>query len=204
MIRHHALARDERGATIIEFALIVPVMMMLIMGLSDMLFQSYAQAVLTGEVQKAGRDAGLEASTTDTVDARVVARMRPLLKNLTPSCATGAVTQPVWCAKRLSYDNFTEVGPEPFVDRDGDGVRDPGECYTDVNGNKQWDAEPGTTGQGGASAVTLYTMQITFPRMFPVARILGWSAAQTIRATTLLKNQPFATQTTTASTTICT
>lgn len=197
------LARDARGVTVIEFAFILPVLLVLVMGLSDMLFQSYAQAVLTGEVQKAGRDAGLEASDPAAIDAKVISRMTPLLKNLSNSCATGPVANPVWCAKRLSYDNFTEIGPEPFTDTDGDGIRDPGECYTDVNGNKQWDAEPGSDGQGGASAVTYYTMQITFPRIFPVAALMGWSASKTIRASTILKNQPFATQTTTAATTIC-
>lgn len=204
--RLRALASDRRGATLIEFAMILPVMMMLIMGLSDLLFQSYAQAVLTGETQKAGRDAGIEgsAATGSALDAKVVSRMAPLLKNLTKSCTTGAVTSPAWCSTRKNYDTFEAMAPEPFTDTDNDGLRDAGECYTDMNGNRTWDADPGLSGQGGASAVTAYTIQIRFPRTFPVAGLLGWSATQTIRASTVLKNQPYATQTTTTPVTVCT
>jgi hypothetical protein len=83
-------------------------------------------------------------------------------------------------------------------------VRDPGECFTDENGNGSWDADPGVSGQGSASAVTLYTMTASYPRVFPVAGLLGWSSSTTISASTLLKNQPYATQTTNANVTICT
>jgi hypothetical protein len=47
-------------------------------------------------------------------------------------------------------------------------------------------------------------MTATYPRLFPVAGLLGWPKTQTISATTLLKNQPYATQTTTANVTVCT
>ena len=205
MRRHVArLARDRSGVTIIEFAMLLPVMMILIMGLGDLLFQSYAQAVLTGEVQKAARDSGIEAGDLSAIDNKVVSRMRPLLKNMTNSCATGTVTNPTWCSTRSSYDNFSEIAPEPFTDGNGNGVRDPGECFTDMNGNRTWDADPGITGQGGASAVTMYSMAVSFPRLFPVAALMGWSASKTIRASTVLRNQPFATQTTSANTTVCT
>lgn len=200
------LFRDRSGAALVEFAFIAPVMMVLIMGLSDMLFQSYAQAVLTGEVQKAARDSAIEGGGTNAgaIDAKVISRMTPLFKGLTQSCATAAAANPVWCSTRKSYDSFANVAPEPFTDADGDGIRDPGECFTDLNGNKTWDADPGMTGQGGAGAITTYTMTLTFPRIFPVAGLMGWSPRKTIRASTVLKNQPYAAQTTTTPQTVCT
>lgn len=200
------LLHDRGGAALVEFAFVAPIMMVLIMGLSDLLFQSYAQAVLTGEVQKAARDSAIEggAANAGTIDAKVISRMAPLLKGLTPSCATTAPANPVWCSTRKSYDSFANVAPEPFTDANADGIRNPGECFTDLNGNKAWDADPGVTGQGGAGAVTTYTMAITFPRIFPVAGLLGWSPQKTIRASTVLKNQPYAAQTTTTPQTVCT
>ena len=200
------LFRDDRGAALVEFAFVAPVMLILIMGLSDLLFQSYAQSVLTGEVQKAARDSAVEggAALAGTIDAKVISRMTPLLKNLTQSCATTPAANPVWCATRKSYDSFSAVAPEPFTDANSNGIRDPGECFTDLNGNRAWDADPGATGQGGASAITVYTMTVTFPRIFPVAGLLGWAPFKTIRASTVLKNQPYATQTTTTPQTICT
>lgn len=200
------LRRDRRGVTIVEFAIVTPVMMLLILGLGELLYQVYAQSVLNGELQKAGRDSGIEggATSTATIDGRVITRMTPLMKNLTQNCAAGSYATPVWCSTRKSYDSFTEVAPEPFTDGNGNGIRDAGECFTDMNDNGTWDADPGANGQGGASAVTLYTMTITYPRMFPVARLFGWSNQQTITSNTLLKNQPYASQTTTDSSTICT
>ena len=188
------LRRDRRGATIIEFAIVAPVMMLLMMGLGDLLYQVYAQSVLNGAVQKAARDSGIEggAANISTIDGTV----QTIARQIAPA-ATFVPT-------RKSYDSFAEVAPEPFTDTNGNGVRNAGECFTDMNGNGSWDADPGSTGQGGASAVTLYTMTMTYPRLFPVAGLFGWPATQTISATTLLKNQPYATQVTTASTTICT
>jgi len=188
------LQRERHGSTIVEFAIIAPVMMLLMMGLGDLLFQIYTQSVLTGAVQKAARDSGIEggSANSSTIDGIVQTTTRQVVHNAT------------FVAARRNYDSFSKVAPEPFTDTNGDGVRNTGECFTDVNANGTWDSDPGKSGQGGASAVTLYTMTMTYPRLFPVARLFGWSSSQTISATTLLKNQPYATQVTTANATVCT
>lgn len=188
------LRHDRRGAALVEFALVTPVMLVMLMGFGDMLYQVYTQSILNGELQKAARDSGIEggASSTSTIDAKVQAMVKKIAPNAT------------FTSTRKSYDAFSEVAPEPFTDTNSNGVRDPGECFTDENGNGTWDQDPGTAGQGGASAVTVYTMTATYPRLFPVAGLLGWPTTQTVSATTLLKNQPYATQTTVANTTVCT
>lgn len=194
--RYQRLSRDRRGAALIEFALVAPVMIMLMMGLGDLLYQIYAQSVLTGAVQKAARDSGIEggAANAGTLDTNVINIISPLIKNLTVNCAANPPTS-TWCSKREYYDNFADVPPEPFVDTNGNGTRDAGECFTDLNGNGTWDLDRGDAGQGGANSVALYTMRITYPRLFPVASLLGWSPNQTITSTSLLKNQPYASQT---------
>lgn len=186
------LRRDQEGATIVEFAVVLPVMLVLIMGLGEILYQEYAQSVLTGALQKAGRDSTIQSADTSAVDAKVMSMVRVIAKSAT------------YTTSRKTYDSFSQIAPEPFTDTNGNGVRDTGECFDDVNGNGTWDADPGATGQGGASDVTLYTMTITYPRLFPVAGLLGWSRNATLSATTLLKNQPYATQTTTATVPVCT
>jgi len=189
-----ALRSDRRGAVLVEFALLTPLMLLMLMGLGDMLYQVYTQSILNGELQKAARDSGIEggAASTSTIDAKV--------QTMVMKIAPGAT----FTSTRKSYDSFSEVAPEPFTDTNGNGVRDPGECFTDENGNGTWDQDPGAAGQGGASAVTVYTMTATYPRLFPVAGLFGWPTTQTVSATTLLKNQPYATQTTTANVTVCT
>lgn len=188
------LRRDRRGAALVEFAIVSPVMVLMMMGLGDLLYQMYAQSVLNGAVQKAGRDSGIEggAANSTTIDGQVESTVRKVVGNAT------------FTESRKSYDTFSQVAPEPFVDTNGNNIRDPGECYTNVNGNSTWDVDPGRTGQGGASAVTLYSVSASFPHIFPVSKLFGWPATQTITATTLLKNQPYATQTTITSTTVCT
>ena len=182
------------GNTIIEFAIIAPTMMIVIMGLGDVLYQSYVQSILTGAVQKAGRDSAIQggAQQTSTIDSKVSATVGTIAKNATFS------------STRLSYASYANTAPEPFTDTNNNGIRDPGECYTDVNGNGQWDSNPGMSGQGGASDTTIYTMTIVYPRLFPVAGLIGMSPTQTLTAKTLLKNQPYATQNMITPATICT
>ncbi|KQT32572.1 hypothetical protein ASG29_12480 [Sphingomonas sp. Leaf412] len=189
-----ALRRDARGVTVVEFAIIAPVMLALIMGLCDLMYQAYVQSVLDGAMMKAGRDSALETNATNAAaqDAAVknmVARLGPEAK---------------FFPERKSYQSFSVGKPENFTDTNRDGVRNAGECYDDVNGNKQWDADPGRTGQGGANDVTKYTMRVEYPRLFPIAPMFGWPAKQTITATTMLKNQPYRTQDVKAIESICT
>lgn len=203
--RLRRLLRDRRGATLIEFAIVTPVMVLIMMGLGDLLYQMYAQSLLNGAVQKAARDSGIEggAANTATIDGKVVTMMDNIMKIPVNNCTATASASPSWCSTRKAYDSFTEVAPEPFTDTNKNGVHDAGECFTDENGNNTWDADPGLAGQGGASAIALYTMSITYPRLFPVAGLFGWPTTQTIVSTTLLKNQPYASQTVNTNVTVC-
>jgi Flp pilus assembly protein TadG len=189
-----ALRRDRRGAAIVEFAIIAPVMMLVLMGLGDLSYQIYAQSILNGAMQKAGRDSAIQGGGNNTavLDGKVSDMVHRIAAN-----AVIAFT-------RKNYDSFSVIKPEPFTDTNGNGVRNAGECYTDINNNLQWDADPGLTGQGGANDVTMYTATVTYPRLFPVAGLFGWPNTLTISATTLLKNQPYATQSVASPTTICT
>lgn len=188
--------RDVRGATIIEFAIVAPVMLLLIMGFCELTYEGYVKSVLAGAMQKAGRDSTIQGNgttaATSAIDAKVRAAMLPLAKAAT------------FVPSRKSYAQFGTVAPEPFDDNVGNGIFDPTrDCFTDLNGNGSWDADPGITGQGGASDVVVYTMTMTYPRLFPIARMLGWPATITTSATTTLKNQPYQLQSTTTPTRIC-
>lgn len=185
------LGGDRRGITAVEFAIIAPALFAIIMGLSDLVYQAYIQSVLTGAVQKAGRDSGLEGADATTIDGRVRSQVRAV--------STSAAVTPL----RKSYTSFGTVAPERFTDANHNGVRDAGECYDDVNDNKRWDEDPGRVGQGGASDVTLYEVTVTYQRLFPIAAALGLGNTVQLKAQTLLKNQPYATQTIPTVKTLC-
>jgi Flp pilus assembly protein TadG len=174
------LWRASGGAALIEFALTAPVALLMAMGLCDLAYQLYMQSVLSGLVQKAGRDATIQNANTSTLDATVLTQMQAVNRN-----AVYAAGYP----SRQSYAQFGYISPEPFIDGNRNGVRDSGECFTDINGNGSWDANPGITGNGGASDTVVYTAAVTYPHLFTVW--LGWSARVTISATTILKNQPY-------------
>lgn len=190
------LGRDRRGVTVVEFAFVAPIMIMLIMGMGELMYQPYVQSVLTGAVQKAGRDSAIEDSV---LSAEVTTKIDKLVEDAVRNVAVDARFDP----KRESYSSFGMIKPEYFYDTDKDNVYDTGECFDDVNGNKKWDVKPGRTGQGGADDVTIYTMTVTYPRLFPIAAMFGVPTEQTISATTILKNQPFDAQKTQSVTKVC-
>ena len=73
MIRRK-VASDTRGAALVEFAIIAPVMCLLMMGLGDMLYTLYAKAVLNGAVQKSARDSGIQAGRCSVVPSTIRSR----------------------------------------------------------------------------------------------------------------------------------
>lgn len=194
------LARDRSGVAAMEFGLVAPIMALFMMGIGDLLYGMYAQSILMGAVQKAGRDATLQQNTSSTATGNIDTAVMTMVKSVAPAAT--------YVSTRENYTTFSIVDkPEPFTDSPTTGtvgVRDQGECYSDVNGNGQWDADGARTGVGGASDVAQYTINVTYPRVFPVAKLLGWGANATITAQTLLKNQPYAAQSTPTVQTICT
>lgn len=185
-----SIAADERGITLVEFGLVAPVMLLMMMGFFDLAHQAYASSILQGAMQQAARDSTLESGSATTQSALIDAFVEERVRDVTGDEATFSST-------RLSYYDFGSVGrPENFVDAAPlNGTYDPGECFEDVNGNGTWDADLGKSGQGGAQDAVLYRMTVTYPRLFPMAGLLGWSNEQVISATTVLRNQPYGAQT---------
>lgn len=180
-----ALLRDTSGVTIVEFAMIAPVLLVLLMGTYDVGYQLYASSVLQGALQKAGRDSTIEgaATATATIDQRVTDQVKVVVPN-------GTLTY-----TRKAYATFSTVAkPEDFSDVNSNGVCDSGEPYEDINGNSTWDTDRGMNGQGGAKDAVVYTATLTYPRPLAVAPMVGLSNTITIKTETVLRNQPFGMQ----------
>jgi len=179
------LRKDDAGAALVEFAFVAPVLILLIMGMLDVGHRIYATAILQGSVQKAARDASLDdgAAKTSTIDDRVKELMLPVLQE-----------EPIsrFDFERKNYSSFSDVAqPEDFTDSNNDGECNNGEPYDDSNGNDSWDEDKGIAGQGNAKDAVLYTVTVTYPRLFPMAGMIGLSQNQIIEASTVLRNQPF-------------
>ncbi|WP_260581079.1 TadE/TadG family type IV pilus assembly protein [Sphingopyxis sp. PET50] len=182
------LRRDTRGTALIEFALTAPVFLLLLMGIFDYCWQMYAQQVLQGAVSQSARLATLENNAEDQsdLDDNVKARVLDVFKNADVTFS------------RKAYESYDLVGePEPLSDKNGNKVWDTGECFEDMNGTGSWEADRGANGNGGAEDVVLYTASMKFNRILPVWRMLGQPQETTLRAQTVLRNQPYGTNTAT-------
>jgi Flp pilus assembly protein TadG len=200
-LRRRAIAADEQGATLVEFAIILPVLCTLMLGVLDFAHSLYLQSVLQGAVQKAARDSALESnaatSAQDTLDNKVKAQIAPIAKN-----ATVDVT-------RRFYRTFSKAAAaqaETFVDSAApssfrDGICNNGESFTDANNNGVWDKDGGDSGQGGARDITVYTVTVSYARLFPIDKFVGGPGTNVFKATTVLTNQPFGDQATYAAAT---
>lgn len=184
-----SLAANSRGATVVEFSIIAPVIGILLLGAFDVGHSLYMRTVLQGVVQKTARDSTLQDSGTpeeqQILDDRVRAQAKALANN-----ANVEITRRYY----RSFSEAAEARAEDWTDTNGDGKCDSGEPYEDANGNHVWDADGGNEGQGGAKDAVLYTVTVTYPRMFPLYKLIGGSNTTTISADTVLKNQPYGDQ----------
>jgi Flp pilus assembly protein TadG len=188
------LAAAEDGATLVEFALLAPVLLMLLMGIFDMGYNIYATVLLNGTIQEAARDSTLESASSqaNAIDKIVTDSVRAISPNATITF------------DRKAYTNFGDVSePEDFTDVNNDGICDNGEPFEDVNGNGTWDTDRGIEGMGGARDAVLYTVTVRYPRVFPIANLIGLPPYFETHAQTVLRNQPYGEQASQATVRYC-
>ncbi|WP_336978092.1 TadE/TadG family type IV pilus assembly protein [Altererythrobacter fulvus] len=189
------LAGDARGATLPEFAIVLPTFLLLLFGIFDLGQGIYVQSVLQGAIQDAGRDAGLESGTSqkDVIDQYVRDQLRPI-----------AISNPTYTIERKNYSSFADVGrPEDFTDSNKNDKYDSNECFVDENGNNSWDGDVGKGGQGGANDVVLYTVTVSYNRVFPLWKLISSEERSDVSASTVLRNQPFGPQAGRATKQVC-
>jgi Flp pilus assembly protein TadG len=179
-------AADESGATAIEFAMIAPVLLAALFGIVEFGLALAADIVLKNATQDAarmGRTGFVSAGSTQDETVRTIVRDR----------AGAFMDADRLTIESLAYSGFDTLRkPEPFVDANGNGVRDDGENFTDVNGNGKWDADQGTLGYGGTSEVVVYT--VTYPWQFLtplIGDLVGTDGTLTLKATAVVQNEPY-------------
>lgn len=180
----NSIKADQSGVTAVEFAFVAPVFMILLMGLFDAGHQLYTASALQGALHEAARDTTLETGFSRTAD--IDQEVKDVVLRIAPK-ADITLT-------RSNYINFEDVSqPEEFTDSvsDPDGVCNDGEPFEDVNGNGVWDADRGRDGVGGARDAVLYTATATYDRLFPMAGLIGLPEQITLKANTVLRNQPY-------------
>jgi Flp pilus assembly protein TadG len=180
------IARESAGATLVEFAFVAPVLVLMIFGLFDIAHTQYSASILNGALQKAGRDITLQSAATS--ETAIDDRVREQIQAVMPPSSTITF-------QKLSQFDFSDVNaPEDYTDLNNNGRCDNNEPYTDSNNNGGWDRNRGRTGIGGARDVVVYQATVTYPRLFPLFTMIGMSQNITLTSATVLRNQPFAQQ----------
>ena len=74
---------DQRGTTIIEFAVVAPVLLMIIIGGMEIGHLGYVKGITRAALQVAARDSGLESnsSSQNAVDAALRDRIKTVIPN---------------------------------------------------------------------------------------------------------------------------
>lgn len=173
----------KEGVTTLEFALITPVLLLMVMGIIEFSIIMLVMATMesatatTSRLGKTGyAPSGIsrQQHIINTIQARTAGILQSNLITITTTV----------------YPSFSNAGPEPYTDSNNNGQYTVGEPYNDINGNGSWDANLGTSGVGSAGDIVVYNVSYPWPVMTPPLRpILGNTYNITVRS--IVKNEPF-------------
>lgn len=193
-----AIVRLESGVAAVEFAILAPVFLSLLMVTFEFGFAFYARAILQGAVEEAARSASLENTQWSAISQRVSSQIKTVIPTANAQTDISFQFDPVYYA---SYADI-EV-PEDFEDNNNNDQWDPEECFVDRNSNRNYDTDVGLDGRGGAQDVVTIDATVSYVRPFPIWGLFGLDQRQTIRVSTYLRNQPFSAQAAQQSLQIC-
>ena len=188
-LRPKALWQCQAGSSAIEFALIAPVFLMMMMQIFNLGQMVYGKVLLAGATEAAARTSALETAETAAADAMVSGIVRKVLAGATIT------------STRKSYNDLDDLGrAERWNDSNANGTCDAGESYVDENRSDTWDSDVGASGNGGAGDVVLYRVTVAYNPLFTVPFAPGSWRRTTMSAVAVRKNQPFANQASVGST----
>jgi Flp pilus assembly protein TadG len=178
--------KRKEGSTVVEFAIVAPVLFLLLMGTVETGLVLFANSVLEGATSFASRvgKSGftLNGQTREQyIRSRVVALSGGLLNPAQITITT------------LAYSNFANVGqPEPCITASPcNGAA--GVNFQDVNGNGTRDMDMGRSTAGGSGDVVLYRVTYPWPIFTPIVRrvLSGNSGTLTLTAVSTVRNEAF-------------
>lgn len=180
------LWRAEDGVSAIEFAIIAPVLMLLMFGivefatimlLANIMENATSISSRLGKTGYAASGKSREETIRDSVAERAGNLIDPSKLEITSRY----------------YEQFDQIGDaEPWNDANTNGIPETGE-YNDINGNGQWDSDMGLAGYGDAEDIVVYTIRYPWGVMTPIMRevIADDNGDFQLTAHAVVKNEPF-------------
>ncbi len=186
-----AFPADDQGVTAVEFAMVSPILVMILLALFDFSHTLWSNSVLEGAMDFAARSSTMETVTTtasrNALDDEIKKRVRATVGN-----------DAAFAFKRTAYQDYADVerGYEDFTDSGSpkDGICNNNEIFVDANGDGVWSDDGGRDGGGGAQDAVVYEVTVTYRSKLSFANFMGAGGPKTMVAQTILKNQPFSEQ----------
>ena len=183
LLRPAALAASDAGSTAVEFALVLPLLLLFIIGSFESAIVLFIGSAIEAAVMEASRYGitGTEAG---------VSRADKVMQIVEDS-TYGLLDMDQVKMETLVYESFADIGkPEPFTDQDGNSSYNTGEPFVDVNGNGTWDEDMGEAGLGGPSDVVVYRLSYAWGVITPLMReIIGESVTHV--SSVAVRNEPY-------------
>lgn len=175
------------GASATEFALAVPVFVLLLAGMFEIAMLSFVGVLAEGGLREASRY-GITGQAPDglTREERLV--------QIVGEHTLGLITVSPQNVTFRVYEDFEHIGtPEPYEDNNpANGQYDIGETYTDWNGNAEWDVDPGLTGVGQAGDIVLYKIEYQWEFMTKLFSVFGGDDGRIdLESTIAVRNEPY-------------
>ena len=161
-MRFARLLADRSGVTAVEFAIILPAMLTLICGATEIGHMMFARLVLESAVVDAARIATASIDSSEAARNTVMRASIARAMSSFPLAPGGRIT-----IRTRVYRDFSTAFPEPFDDANGNGVYNAGETYIDRNKNGRRDDAVqigGTMGGPGdvVSITAIYPKRVLF------------------------------------------
>ncbi|VWX54346.1 TadE/TadG family type IV pilus assembly protein [Novosphingobium sp. 9U] len=183
---------DRRGVAAIEFALIAPVVVLMVVGTIEISHMLTVQVSLDGAVAEAARVAAVRLDQSE--DTRDTTMRDYVTKRM--SAFPIANGQSVSITTKV-YRTFGSSYPEGFTDTNGNGRYDgpfllfAGEPFDDRNKNGVRDLASQITGKlGGPGDVVAYTAEFPAALYFDYFSFIAGADGFTLKASTVVRNEP--------------
>ncbi len=183
------LPENTRGTAAIEFAIIAPVFILILLAVLQFGMLGWAKSSLETAVRDAARfaitgavgtQATREASIIDGIDKRMSSFRRQY-------------GQPIVVTTQV-YPTFEDIAqPEKIVlDANGNGVCDTNDQYIDFNENNAYDLDMSKTGYGGPSDVVIYSATFPLEALLPLnTGMFDLGQVFNLKAQAAVQNEPF-------------
>lgn len=180
--------KSEKGATIIEFGILAPIFLLMIITMMELGIMMVIQNSLDAAAREASR-VGITGSETLTAAEREEA-IRARVVEVVDRLSGGIAKEENITITVRAYDELALLAqPEPFQDGNGNGEYDVGEFFTDVNGNNVYDADQGVSDSFGLSGQAV-DYQINY-RWDSIVSIMGIGDFVTLEGRVAVVNEEF-------------